>query len=118
MNRGLGVPLQLRHRMAERAQRGDGAQLTRLEIEPGTGQHFAEGEVDRKSDKVWGNIGRGKNRRRGVGASKPLERVEAGRVAIRVHGFKGFKGFRGFRGFRGFKGSRGSRVRTFRTRTL
>jgi hypothetical protein len=68
--------------MTERAQRGDGAQLARLDVEAITRQHFAEGEVDGKPDKVGGNVGRREDGRGGLGASKPLEGSEAYGMSI------------------------------------
>jgi hypothetical protein len=68
--------------MTERAQGGHRAQLARLQVEPGPRQHFAEGEVDGKPDKVGGNVGRREDGRGGLGASKPLEGSEAYGMSI------------------------------------
>ena len=81
---GLDVPFELRL-VAERAQRGNRAQLARLQIQTRTRQHFAEGKIDREPDEIRRDVRRRENRRGGVRASKPFERLEAHLVPIRAH---------------------------------
>ena len=85
VERRLGVPLQLRRRVPERAQCRDRAQLARPHVESGTRQHLAEREVDGEPDEIGCDIRGRKDRRRGARTSQLLERRQADGVPVAAH---------------------------------
>jgi hypothetical protein len=82
VERRLDVPFQLRLGVPERAQRGNGTELTRPKIETRTRENLAERELNRKPDEIGRNVRGGENRRRDVRSAKLLDGRHACGVAI------------------------------------